>query len=66
MQVVRDANERQQEQHVAIACVTVLSQYVEHLGSILVTGHDAAVGSFSEKIEEAVGRMTVVAGEGEE
>ena len=66
MEIVRDANERQEEEHIAVACVAVLPQDVQHLGSILIPGDDAAVRAFSEKVKKAVGRMAVMAGEWEE
>jgi hypothetical protein len=66
MQVVRDTNKRQEEEHVAVACVAVLPQHMQHLGCILVTGYDAAVRAFAEKVKKAVGCVAVVAGEWEE
>ena len=66
MQIVGDTNERQDQEHVAVARVAVLAQHAEHLGGVLVAGYDAVVGAFLQEVEEAVGRMGVVAGEGEE
>lgn len=66
MQVVRDTDERQKKQHVAVACITVLAQDMQHLAGILVPGHDAAIGAFSEEVQEAVSSMAVMAGEREE
>jgi hypothetical protein len=66
VQVVGDAHERQEQQHVAIAGVAVLAQDMEHLGGVLVARHHAAVGPLAEEVEEAVCGMAVVAGEREQ
>ena len=67
MQVVRDADERDGQQHVVVASTVVLAQHLEHLAGVLVAGHDgAAVRPFLQEIEEAIGRMAVVAREGQQ
>jgi len=66
MQIVRDTNERQEEEHVAVACVAILPQDVQHLRSILISGDDATVRAFSEEVKKAVGGMAVMAGKWEE
>ena len=66
VQVVGDADERQNEQHVAVAGVAVLAQHVQHLGRVLVARDNAAVGTFPKEVQEAVGRVAVVTREGEE
>jgi hypothetical protein len=65
MEIVRDTNERQQEEHIAVACVAVLPQDVQHLRSIFIPGDDAAVRAFSQEVKKAVGRMAIMAGEWE-
>jgi hypothetical protein len=37
---------------------------LKHLGRVLVAGYDASFRAFLEEVEEAVGCMAVVAGEG--
>lgn len=39
---------------------------MEHLSCVFVASNDGAVGSFAEKVEEAVCCVRVVTGEGEE
>lgn len=66
MKIVRDADKGEDEEHVAVTGVAVFTQHVQHLGGVLVSGHDTSVGTFSQKVEEAVGSMAVVPREGEE
>lgn len=66
VEVVGDADKGEDEEAVGFACVAVLAEDVEHLGGVIVAGNDRAVGAFLEEVEEAVGRVAVVAGEGEE
>lgn len=66
VEVVRDADKGQDEQHVAVAGVAVLAQHVQHPGGVLVPGDDAAIGPLAEEVKEAVGGVAVVTGEGQE
>lgn len=66
VEVVGDADEGEYKQAVGLTGVAVLAEDVEHLGGIIVTGNDRAVGALLEEVEKAVGRVAVVAGEGEE
>lgn len=66
MQVVRDADEWQEKQHVPVARIAVLPEDVQHPSRVLVSSHDAAIGAFSQEVEEAVGCVAVVAGEWEQ
>jgi hypothetical protein len=50
MQVVRDADEWQKKQHVAVACIVVLPQDLQHPGVVLVPGDNAAIGAFPEEV----------------
>ena len=60
MEVVGHADKGEDEQHVAVAGVAVLSQDVQHLAGVLIAGDDAPVGAFAEEVEEAICRVRVV------
>lgn len=66
MQVVRDAEEGDGQQHVVVAGVVIFAKDLEHFAGVRVAGNDRAVGPLPKEIEEAILCVRVVAREGQE
>jgi hypothetical protein len=66
VEVVRDADKREGQEHVLVACIAVLAQDMQHLGGIFVSGNYTPVRPFAQEVEEAVGGVAVMPRKGEE
>ena len=61
MEVVRDADKGENQQHAAIAGIAVLAKDVQHLGRVLIPGHNTPVRALPQEIQKAVRGMAIVA-----